>query len=197
MSTDATYAAVFAHAGPWTEDDYFALPEVPSRVELVDGALLEGALEHRVRTLGDRHHHDTRRADVEAVHDALAFMDPRRADPKARRGKAAEHRRPVPSDGRVRGHAGRLVDRDDVGIGVKDLHALDLDGRILHRRRRFRQPHLQPRARRQPVRLARPGTIDLDAAVLGERCGGRARQAEQPRQPGVDTHTRQPLGNRH
>jgi Uma2 family endonuclease len=40
MSTDAPYEAVFAHAGPWTEDDYFALPDVPSRVELVDGALL-------------------------------------------------------------------------------------------------------------------------------------------------------------
>ena len=40
MSTDATYEAVFAHAGPWTEDDYFALPDVPARVELVDGALL-------------------------------------------------------------------------------------------------------------------------------------------------------------
>jgi Uma2 family endonuclease len=40
MSTDAIYEAVFSHIGPWTEDDYFALPDVPSRVELVDGALL-------------------------------------------------------------------------------------------------------------------------------------------------------------
>jgi Uma2 family endonuclease len=40
MSSDAVFEAVFAHAGPWTEDDYFALPDVPARVELVDGALL-------------------------------------------------------------------------------------------------------------------------------------------------------------
>jgi Uma2 family endonuclease len=40
MSTDALYEAVFSHAGPWTEDDYFSLPDVPARVELVDGALL-------------------------------------------------------------------------------------------------------------------------------------------------------------
>jgi Uma2 family endonuclease len=40
MSGDRVYEAVFAHAGPWTEDDYFALPDMPARVELVDGALL-------------------------------------------------------------------------------------------------------------------------------------------------------------
>ena len=40
MSTDAVYEAIFSHTGPWTEDDYFALPETSSRVELVDGALL-------------------------------------------------------------------------------------------------------------------------------------------------------------
>ena len=40
MYSDAVFKAVFAHAGPWTEDDYFALPDVPARVELVDGALL-------------------------------------------------------------------------------------------------------------------------------------------------------------
>jgi hypothetical protein len=40
MYSDAVFKAVFAHAGPWTEDDYFALPDVPAPVELVDGALL-------------------------------------------------------------------------------------------------------------------------------------------------------------
>jgi Uma2 family endonuclease len=40
VSTEATFEAVFSHSGPWTEDDYFALPDVPARVELVDGALL-------------------------------------------------------------------------------------------------------------------------------------------------------------
>ena len=77
------------------------------------------------------------------------------------------------------------------------VHAFDLDGRILHRRRRFRQPHLQPRTRRQLVGLARAGAVDVDAAVLGQRGGGRPGQAEQPRQPGVDAHSRQPLGDRH
>ena len=40
----ALYEAVFAHAGPWTEDDYFALPEMPTKVELVDGLLVVNPL---------------------------------------------------------------------------------------------------------------------------------------------------------
>jgi hypothetical protein len=40
------------------------------------------------------------------------------------------------------GHPGGLVDGDDVIVGVQDRHALDLDGRVLHRRRRLRQPYL-------------------------------------------------------
>src|ERR1700737_2910024 len=68
-------------------------------VTLFDGALLERPLELGVGALGEGHHHDTRCADVKAVHDALSLVDSRRADPETRCGKATNTRRPVPSDG--------------------------------------------------------------------------------------------------
>jgi Uma2 family endonuclease len=48
MSVDALYEAVFAHPGPWTEDDYFTLPEMPTKVELVDGVLVVNPLSNAV-----------------------------------------------------------------------------------------------------------------------------------------------------
>jgi Uma2 family endonuclease len=44
MSTDAVFEAVFAHAGPWTEDDWLAIPDTPARIELVSGVLVVNAL---------------------------------------------------------------------------------------------------------------------------------------------------------
>ena len=44
MSADALYTAVFAHFGPWTEDDWLAIPETPARIELASGVLVVNAL---------------------------------------------------------------------------------------------------------------------------------------------------------
>jgi Uma2 family endonuclease len=44
MSADAVFEAVFAHAGPWTEDDWLAIPDTPARIELVSGVLVVNAL---------------------------------------------------------------------------------------------------------------------------------------------------------
>src|SRR5699024_4744170 len=52
-------------------------------VALLDGARLEGAFEYGIGPLGDRHHHHSGRADVEAVHDALTFGHPGGGDPVA------------------------------------------------------------------------------------------------------------------
>ena len=55
---ESFYEAVFAHPGAWTEDEYFALPETPARVELVDGALVVNPLpdsvhQRMVREIGN------------------------------------------------------------------------------------------------------------------------------------------------
>ena len=107
-------------------------------IPLVDGALLERSLEHRVRTFGQRHHHHPRGSGVKALDDALALMNARGADPKSRRSQAAEHGGAMPADTRMRRDSRRLIDGHDVVIGVQDGHVCHLDRRVLHRRRRFR-----------------------------------------------------------
>lgn len=40
MTAEAMADTLVSHAGPWTEEDYLALPESRSRIELLDGVLL-------------------------------------------------------------------------------------------------------------------------------------------------------------
>jgi Uma2 family endonuclease len=44
MFSDALFEAVFAHAGPWSEEDHLAIPETPARIELASGVLVVNAL---------------------------------------------------------------------------------------------------------------------------------------------------------
>ncbi len=166
-------------------------------IALVDGALFERPLEQGVGALGQRHHHHPGRADVEAVHNALPLGHTRGGDPVTGGGQATEHRGSGPAHRRVRGHRRRLVDRDDVVVGVQDRHALDVDRRVLQRRGRLGQAHLQPGAAGQPVGLAGPDAVEFDAAVFGQGRRRAARQPQQPCQPGVDTHARQSLRDGH
>ena len=89
-------------------------------VDLLHLALLEGALEHGVRVLGLGDDHETRGADVEAMDDALPLRRAGRRDAEAAGGERPEHGGTLPADRGVRGHAGGLVDHDDVVVVVHD-----------------------------------------------------------------------------
>ena len=93
-------------------------PCTSARVALVDGALLERPLEHRVGVLALGHDHHAGRAGVEAVHDALPFGRARGRDAVAHRGQPLHDRRPGPARARVRRHPDRLVDHHHVVVVV-------------------------------------------------------------------------------
>lgn len=68
MSTDALYDAVFVHVGPWTEEDYLAIPDTPARIELVSGVLV-------VNSLPDPPHQRLARSVGIALEDACPNRD--------------------------------------------------------------------------------------------------------------------------
>ncbi len=128
-------------------------------VGLVDRALLEGPLEHRVGALAlGADHHQARGADVEPVHDALALAGPARSRcGSRRRPRPPSTFGPVQPDARVRGDADRLVDDDDVVVVVDDGHAGHRLGDDLEGRAAGRCRAAAPRAcrRRRPGRPCR------------------------------------------
>ncbi len=136
-------------------------------VALVDRALLELALQRRVRVLRLGDHHQAGGADVQAVHDALALGGAGGRDAVPGGGEAADHGRARPARGGVGGDADGLDDHDHVVVVVHDLHALDRLGHDLHRGGRLRHLHLEPGAPADPLGLSdhRPVDRDLPAAA--------------------------------
>ena len=103
----------------------------------------------------------------------------------------------MPADCCVSGDTGRLVDSDDVVIGIQDGHTLDIDRGVLHGRRSFRQRHDQPCPGLEPIRFANGYPINLDTAILGNPRRGGSRQPQQSGQAGIDSHPGQTLGHGH
>ena len=164
-------------------------------VRLVDRPVAERLLEHRVGVLGLGDRHEAARADVEALHDALALRRSGRGDAHARPGEVPDDGRPFPPDARVRGHADRLVDHDDVVVLEDDVHArhrLGHHGRDARRRDRRLQQH----ARLDPRGLLRHLAVELDQAVGQEVARPRAGQPQQAREGDVDAFPGESLRDR-
>jgi hypothetical protein len=85
----------------------------------------------------------------------------------------------------VRGDADRLVDHDDVAVGVHDGEPGDRLGGGGRRGGRGGHLHLQPGPGEHPVGAAAGGPVHGDAAAVDQRRGGGAGEAEQPGQRGV------------
>src|SRR5690606_13185974 len=119
-------------------------------------AVVELPLELRVRALRARDDHETARAGIEPMHDALPLRSAARRDPSAEAGERTDHRRALPAHGRVRGDTGRLVDDDEVIVLEDDADALD-DLRNDLRLSALRPFDLQPGTSPQTIRFAECG----------------------------------------
>ena len=164
-------------------------------VGLVDGPVTERPLEQRVRPLGRRHHHQTGRADVQAVDDPLALGRPGGGDAVPRRGQAPDHRGAGPADGGVRGHADRFVDDDDVRVRVQDRHPLDRLGDHGGLGPRFGHLDLDPGHPGELVGLAHGVPVEQDLALAGEVRHRGPRDAQEAGDTGVDAHAVEPVGD--
>jgi hypothetical protein len=166
-------------------------------VLLVDVAAAEGLLEDAVGVLRLGHHHQPTGADVEPGHDALALAGPTGGDLVARGRESGDDGRTGPPDARVRRHAHRLVDHDDVVVVVDHAHAGhglrdDLEARA---GADGGQADLEKVTRAHPVGLARGPMVELDLPRLGEVGGLGPRHPEQPRQRRIQALALEPVGD--
>ena len=154
-------------------------------IDLLDLALLEGALQSDVRGLGLGDDHEAARADVQAVHDPLAFGGAGRRDGVPARREGAQDRGALPADARMRGDARRFVDHDDVVVVVDDAEIGHRHGDHPGLLALF--PHdLEPRAAGKTIGLADDAAVHADSAGLGDLSRERAREPEHLGQGRVD-----------
>ncbi len=101
-------------------------------IHLLDRALLERALQGRVRGPGLGDHHQSRRPHVQAVHDALALRGALGGQGHARVGECARHGGTLPAGRGMGSDAHRLVDHGNVGVLIDDGQPAG-NGRLGHR----------------------------------------------------------------
>ena len=145
-------------------------------VDLVDVAVAEGVLEHRVGVLGLADHHHARRADVEPLHDPLPLRGAAGRDLEAGRGQVSDHGRAGPAGRRVHGDAHRLADHHDRRVVVDDLDALDLLGYDVERVGLDGDGHVDvaPASTRSLLAVPAPSTCTRPRAI---RSAARVRES--------------------
>src|SRR5699024_9496894 len=106
-----------------------------------------------------------------------------------------QHGRAGPPDRGVCHHPDRLVDHDDVGVLVHDLHARNGFCPWHRSGGRRRKGHFEPNTRLDPIGLARGDTVDQGSTVDDDLRRASARQPEQAGDGGVEPLTLQPVGH--
>lgn len=164
-------------------------------IDLLDRALLEGALEVRVGGLGLGDDHQAARADVEPVHHALTLGRTAGRDPEAGGRQRTHHRRPLPTEGGMGRNTGRLVDHDDVVIIEDDPEFGHRDRNDL---RTFRGLpfDLEPAPTAQPVGLVEGHAVEAHAARRRDLRSEGSRETEHLRESGVDARALEAVGHR-
>ena len=105
-------------------------------IGLVDPTVPEGLLQHAVRMLALRHHHEPRGTHIETLHDSLSFSSPRGGHLYPGGSQVRDHIGAVPAQRGMGRNTGRLVHNHQIGIFVNDaqpVRQLGVDVRLADR----------------------------------------------------------------